>query len=54
MRFDVAAMGGDGVGPEVMAEGLRTLEAIGHRYGHEFTLHYGDIGGIAIDKYGVA
>jgi len=45
---------GDGVGPEVAAEAVKVLEAVGKRFSHDFALHYGDIGGIAIDKYGVA
>src|SRR3972149_2696212 len=47
-------MPGDGVGPEVMAEGIKVLEAVGRKFGHQFSLAYEDIGGIAIDKYGVA
>ena len=54
MRFDIALLPGDGVGPEVAAEGVKVLEAVGKRFGHEFSFHEGDIGGIAIDKYGVA
>jgi len=47
-------MPGDGVGPEVMAEGIKMLEATGRKFGHQFNLTYEDIGGVAIDKYGVA
>jgi len=44
---------GDGIGPEVVAEGVRVLQAIGARSGHKFNLAYDDVGGIAIDRYGV-
>jgi 3-isopropylmalate dehydrogenase len=54
VRFNIAVLPGDGVGPEVAAEGVKVLEAVGKRLGHEFTFLEGDIGGIAIDKSGVA
>lgn len=54
MRFDIAVLPGDGIGPEVMAEAVKVLEAVGKRFGHQFELHYGAIGGEAIDKHGVA
>ena len=54
MKFDIALLSGDGVGPEVAAEGVKVLEAVGGKFGHEFTFDEGDIGGIAIDRHGVA
>ncbi len=54
MKFDIAVLPGDGIGPEVVAQAVRVLEAVGSRFGHSFDLHYGDIGGIAIDRCGVA
>ncbi len=54
MKFSIALLPGDGVGPEVATEGVKVLEAVGKRFGHEISFHHGDIGGIAIDKYGVA
>ncbi len=45
---------GDGIGPEVAAEGVMVLQAVGGKSGHEFVLHYGEVGGVAIDKYGTA
>jgi len=54
VKFELAILPGDGIGPEVVAETIKVLQAISSRFGHEFDLHYGDIGGIAIDKYGVA
>jgi 3-isopropylmalate dehydrogenase len=54
VRFSIAVLPGDGVGPEVTAEAVRVLEAVAARSGHEFALHYGDIGGASIDKYGVS
>ena len=54
MRFNVAILPGDGVGPEVAAEGIKALKRIGEKFGHEFNLHYGDIGGASIDNHGEA
>ncbi len=54
MRFDLAVLPGDGIGPEVIAEGIKVLQAISKRFGHQFDLHYGVVGGAAIDKTGVA
>lgn len=54
MKFRIAVLPGDGVGPEVTAEAIKVLLAIGVKSGHEFELRYGDIGGASIDKYGEA
>ena len=49
MQFNLAVLPGDGVGPEVTAEAIKVLRAIGKRFGHNFNLYYGLIGGVAID-----
>ena len=54
MAFDIAVLPGDGIGPEVVAEGVRVLQAVGQRFGHQFHFSYGEVGGISIDKYGIA
>ena len=54
MQFSVAVLPGDGVGPEITTEAIRVLQAVGKRFGHNFDLHYGLIGGIAIDEQGTA
>lgn len=48
----IAVLPGDGIGPEVMAQGLKVLRAIEDKYGHKFTTSEHYIGGIAIDKTG--
>ena len=53
-KFEVAVLPGDGVGPEVTAAAVRVLEAVGRNSSCQFALNYGDIGGIAIDRHGVA
>ena len=52
MNFDIAVLPGDGIGPEVVAQGARVLEAVGHKSGHRFNVSYHDVGGVAIDKQG--
>lgn len=53
MKGKIAVGPGDHIGPEIVAEGIKILKAVSKKYGHEFELHYVDIGGVAIDKYGV-
>jgi 3-isopropylmalate dehydrogenase len=43
---------GDGIGPEVVAEARKVLEAVALRYGHRFSFEEHAIGGIAIDETG--
>jgi 3-isopropylmalate dehydrogenase len=52
MDFNIAVLGGDGIGPEVTAEGVKALEAVGRAFGHTFILEYGDVGGVSIDRHG--
>jgi 3-isopropylmalate dehydrogenase len=50
----IAVLPGDGIGPEVIAEGVRVLGAVAERGGHRFLTREGAIGGIAIDRTGTA
>ena len=52
MQATIAILAGDGIGPEVTAEGVRVLQAVGQRFGHEWQLAPGAIGGNAIDDTG--
>ena len=54
MKFSVAVLPGDGIGPEVTQESVLILDEIGKLYGHEFTYAYGPVGGVAIDSFGTA
>jgi 3-isopropylmalate dehydrogenase len=49
MKATITLLPGDGIGPEVMAEARKLLEAVATRYEHEFTLDEALIGGAAID-----
>jgi 3-isopropylmalate dehydrogenase len=53
MDFNIAVLGGDGIGPEVTAEGVKILQAVGNSFVHNFSLEYGDVGGISIDRHGL-
>lgn len=48
----IALLPGDGIGPEVVAEGVRVLRAVADRYDRSIELHEGLIGGIALDERG--
>ncbi|GAB1421705.1 3-isopropylmalate dehydrogenase [Anaerolineales bacterium] len=48
----IAVLAGDGIGPEVMEQGLRLLDHIAAKHGHTFEYHPALIGGIAIDETG--
>jgi 3-isopropylmalate dehydrogenase len=52
MKARIAVIAGDGIGPEVVAEGVRVLEQVAKRFGHEFTLDTQAFGGAAIDLAG--
>ena len=52
MEFNIAVLGGDGIGPEVTNESVKVLTAVSKAFGHTFNLTYGDVGGISIDKHG--
>ena len=50
---NIALFPGDGVGPEVVAEAVKVLEAAGSRLGIEFAFETLAIGGDALDRYGL-
>jgi 3-isopropylmalate dehydrogenase len=52
--YNIAVFPGDGIGPEVTAEGVRVLEAVGRRFDHRFSFTTNLVGGIAIDQTGSA
>ncbi|MGB9738957.1 3-isopropylmalate dehydrogenase [Chloroflexus sp.] len=52
MQAVIAVLPGDGIGPEVVTEGVKVLQAVAVRFGHTFTLREGLIGGCAIDATG--
>ena len=51
--YRIAALAGDGVGPEVLNEARRVLDAAGDAFGFEVEWSEHLVGGSAIDAYGV-
>ena len=54
MKFTITVLPGDGIGPDVIAESVKVLEAVAARFGHELAVKSGKIGGNAIDDLGTA
>lgn len=52
MEKNIAVLPGDGIGPEVIEEAIKVLNAIGGKYGHTFHYTFADVGAVAIDKHG--
>jgi 3-isopropylmalate dehydrogenase len=52
MNMEVMLLPGDGVGPEVVEQAVRVLEAVGKKYNHQFLYEKGLIGGCSIDHFG--
>jgi len=52
MTYNIATLPGDGIGPEVVDQAVKVLNAIGKRYGHNFVFTYAPVGATAIDKTG--
>jgi 3-isopropylmalate dehydrogenase len=50
----IAILPGDGIGPEIMAEAVKTLDAVKRRFGLSFDYRHADVGGCAIDRHGAA
>ncbi len=53
-EYKVAVLPGDGIGPEVMAEALRVLDAIEKKYDVKFVRTNANVGGAGIDNEGKA
>lgn len=54
MDAKIVLLPGDGIGPEVVAEGRKALQAVGRKFGHRFEFESCLIGGCAIDATGSA
>ena len=50
----IAVLSGDGIGPEVMAQAVKVLDAVQQRFGLALELVPADVGGAAIDRQGTA
>lgn len=54
MEARITVLPGDGIGPDVVAEGVKVLQQVAQRHGHSFTFTECLIGGISIDQTGSA
>ena len=52
MKLNIAVLSGDGIGPEIMKQGVAVLDAIAKQYNHEFVYHEAITGAHAIDAVG--
>ena len=52
MKLNLAVLSGDGIGPEIMKQGVAVLDAIAKKYGHEIVYHEAITGAHAIDAVG--
>ncbi len=51
-EFKIAVVEGDGIGPEIVKEGVKVLDEIAKKFNHKFDYTTVYIGGCAIDKFG--
>ena len=54
MKLNIAKLPGDGIGPEVVEEAAKVVEAVCRRFGHEVAWHFAFAGACAIDRFGDA
>lgn len=52
MEIKIAVIPGDGIGPEIIEQGMKTVKAVAQRFGHHLVYEYGLAGAIAIDQTG--
>ncbi|MBE6047246.1 MAG: 3-isopropylmalate dehydrogenase [Clostridium sp.] len=54
MKWNIAVIAGDGIGPDIVEETIKVLDVVGEKFGHEFKYTRTMAGGCAIDKFGTA
>jgi 3-isopropylmalate dehydrogenase len=52
MKLNIAILAGDGIGPEIMQQGVAVLDAIAKKYNHEFCYREALVGAAAIETVG--
>ena len=52
MKLNIAVLAGDGIGPEISAQGVAVLTAVCQKFGHELSLTPALVGAAAIDAVG--
>jgi len=53
MNYQIGMISGDGIGPEIVREARKVLDAVAAKHGHDFTYRELLLGGASIDQYGV-
>jgi len=49
----IALLAGDGIGPEVMDQAVKVVDAVAKKFGHTITYTAGKVGATAIDHTGL-
>lgn len=52
MRYKIATLPGDGIGPEIVEQAVKVLKAIGQEFQHDFQFEHGLVGACAIEAVG--
>ncbi|MBQ2102226.1 MAG: 3-isopropylmalate dehydrogenase [Bacteroidales bacterium] len=52
MKLNIAKLPGDGIGPEVVEQAVKAVDAVCRKFGHEASYTYGYVGACAIDRCG--
>jgi len=52
MNFKIATLSGDGKGPDVTEQAIKTLNAVASKSGHNFDFKHSPVGAVAIDETG--
>ena len=54
MKYDIALLPGDGIGPEVICQAVKAVDAVSRKFGHTVSYKFAYAGASAIDRYGDA
>lgn len=52
MNFKIGVLPGDGIGPEIVEQAIKVMNAVGEKYNHTFEYTYAPVGATAIDELG--
>ena len=52
MKLKIAKLPGDGIGPEVVEQAVKAVDAVAARFGHEIIYSFAKVGACAIDEFG--
>lgn len=52
MKLNIAVLPGDGIGPEIIEQAMKSVKAVVKKFNHELTYEYALTGACAIDKVG--